>query len=158
MYEISYCERYGYNLRSGYGFYPPLGMGYRNSFYPPMNYYSTPNNKLVENSNTFEKRSRNWDARHRYNSNSKTITNTSNLKVIRFSEPSMIKSKKKEKNGNDRQTFGGSDSKRISKRPNISTTRQRHPSSGAYTSPKKNTNSVSSRPSNSSSKRANKRR
>ena len=101
MYEISYWESYGYNLGSGYGFYPSLGMGYGNSFYPPMNYYSKPNNQLVDNSNIFEKSSRNWDTRHRYNSNSKTTKNTSNLKVIRFSEPSITKSKIKEKNGND---------------------------------------------------------
>ena len=149
----SHWNRNSYYLEYGYGFYSPYGLGYGNTFYHPVKYNLKPiysNNQTI---NSFE--SRKWYKR------SKSISDnnqSSNLKTIRFSDPSIAKTKQREKNRKKDGTYGTINSKNIPKRPHVIRNRTNYPSStGSYSSPRRSSKSSSSNSSKSSSKRVSRR-
>lgn len=146
-----YWDRNSFYLGHGSSFYSPYGLGYKNTFYPSTMYSIKP---VYTTSNDF--RSRNWDKRFKSSFNN---NESSNLKTIRFSPPSMTKVKGEKKKQKNKETFGNINSKDINKRPNITRTRDNYPTSrSSYTSPRRNVKSSSSSSSNSSPKRVSRRR
>ena len=109
------------------------------------------NNQSINN---FE--SRKWYKRSKFISEN---NQSSNLKTIRFSDPSMTKTKQEKKNRKKNGTFETVNSKHIPKRPNVIRSRDNYPSSrDSYSSPRRNAQSSSSSSSKSSTKRVSRRR
>ena len=152
--DLSYWDRNSYYLGSGYGFYSPYVIGYENTFYHPLKHNMKPVYSNNQSINNFE--SRKWYKR------SKSISEnnqSSNLKTIRFSNPSMTKTKQEKKNRKKNGTFKTVNSKHIPKRPNVIRSRDNYPSSrDSYSSPRRNAQSSSSSSSESSTKRVSRRR